>query len=199
MDLAIRTADESTIRLLDGLVGFWLALWLIVGTWAGLTAWHLSDLGDTVTRSGNAITSAGRALEDFSSVPVLGDTPGQVGTAVASAGQDIADRGQQVRSQLRRLSLLLGLAIAVMPTTPVLGLYLPLRNGRRREVSEVRRALRTYGDEAAFDRYLAERAVRLLPFDALKQLGGDPWQALAEGRYRALADAELQRLGLRRP
>lgn len=196
MHSRLTTADTSTVRLFDGLIGFWLVLWLVIGGWTGYTIWELSVLGDTVTRSGEAIGSAGDALGSLSGVPVIGDDTGQVGEEVVGAGQDIAARGQTVKSQLRQLAILLGLAIAVMPTTPVLGLYLPLRNARRREVGALSRSLQRHPDDARLERYLAERAVRSLPFDEVESLVGDPWRALHEGDTRALAAAELRRLGL---
>ncbi len=54
--------------------------------------------------------------------------------------------------------------------------------------------------EPAFEQYLARRAVDALPWGppAGARLT-DPWQAIADGDYRALADAELARLGLRLP
>ena len=198
MRSTLSTADISTLRLLDGLAGFWLALWLVIGAWTGVTIWQVSDLGDTVTSSGTAINTAGDALVSLGGVPVIGDNTAKVGNQVAGAGTDIADRGQQVKGQLRQLALLLGLAIAIMPTTPVLGLYVPLRHGRRREVAALRRSLRQHGDEPAFERHLAERAVRTLPYDEVEALVGDPWRALEDGNTRPLADAELHRLGISR-
>lgn len=198
MGLSIRSADPSTIRFLDGLVGFWLTLWLIVGAWSGVTLWQLSELGDTVTNSGHAIRSAGEALTAVGNVPLVGEKPGELGAEVTATGADIADRGQQVKHQLQQLSLLLGLAIALMPTTPVLGLYVPLRVARHRETRELRAALAAHGNTSALDRYLAERAVHSLSFSSVHHLVGDPWQAIAEGRARPLADAELARLGISR-
>jgi hypothetical protein len=197
MDLTIRTADSSTTRLLDGLVGFWLVLWLVLGGWTGYTIWQLSELGDTVSSSGQAIHSAGDALESLGGVPVVGQKPLELGQEVSATGIEINDRGQQVKGQLRQLSLLVGLAAALLPTTPVAGLYLPLRLARRREVQALRARLNRSGDES-LDRYLAERAVRNLPQEQLDSLVGDPWRAIDAGRTRALADAELARLGLRR-
>lgn len=198
MDLDVRTADESTVRRLDGLVLLWLVLWLVVGGWAGYTIWHVSELGDTVTTSGRAIGSTGDALEALGGVPVVGDRTAELGSEVIAAGEDIAVRGQEVQSQLRQLAILLGLAIMLIPAAPVLGLYLPLRASRRRDVAAVRGLLSTSADVAVVDRYLAERAVRRLPFAAVQEVDKDPWRALAEGRTRPLADAELQRLGLQR-
>ncbi len=195
----IRTSDASTIRLLDSLVGFWFVLWLVVGGWAGYTMWNLSELGDTVTSSGESIHSTGQALESLGGVPVVGERTLDLGKEVSTTGADIADRGQQVRSQMRQLSLLLGLAIALMPTTPVLGLYVPLRLSRRRDLRSLEEALRSSDSDPAMDRYLAERAIRSMSYAEVAALVGDPWRAVDEGRSRPLADAELARVGLRRP
>jgi len=197
--LSIRNADESSIHVLDGLVLAWLAFWLVLGAWAGFTIWQVSGLGDTLTRSGVALGTAGRGLETAADVPLVGDDVGELGAEVSATAQDVAARGQEIKGQLRQLSLLLGLSIMLMPTTPVLGLYLPLRLARRGEVDELRRALERHPDDPALDRHLAERALQTLPFADVHRMVGDPWQAITEGRGRPLADAELARLGLRRP
>lgn len=193
----MRTADEATVRRLDGLVLVWLVLWIVIGGWAGYTLWQLSELGDTVTTSGEAIRSTGEALESLADVPVVGDRTRELGAEAVAAGEDIALRGQEVQSQLRVLSVLLGPTIAILPAAPVLGFYLPMRYARRRDVAEVRWLLSsTSVNPAVADRYLAERAVHLLAPATVLGIDGDPWGALVEGHTRALADAELQRLGL---
>lgn len=199
MDLTIRSSDTSTIRLLDGLVALWFVLWLVIGGWAGHTLWSLSELGDTVSSSGQATQSAGDALQVVGGVPVIGERPLELGKEVSATGEEITQRGQQVKGQMRQLSLLLGLAIALIPTVPVLGLYLPQRLSRRRSVEQLRRSLQDAGALESLDRYLAERAIRTLPYHALHALVGDPWQAIEDGRTRSLADAELARFGLQRP
>lgn len=200
MSEPIRTADESTIRLLDGMVAAWLTLWLAVGIWSGYTIWQLSELGDTVSTSGVAIGSAGEALQSLEAIPVIGEEPGDLGRETLTAGQEIEARGQEVKSQLRQLSILLGMAICLIPTTPVVGLYLPLRLARRREVGALGTALRRHGDDPGLDRYLAERALRTVPYtDIQETLGDESWAMLDHDRARALADVEIARLGLRRP
>ena len=198
MDLDVRTADQSTIRRLDGLALFWVVLWVVIGGWAGYTLWQLSEVGDTVTTSGRALGSTGDALESLGNVPVVGDRTAELGSEVVVAGDDIARRGQEVRSQMRQLAVLLGLAIALIPATPLLGLYLPFRKARTRDITEVQRLLSSSPSADITDRYLAERAVRRLPPSTVQEIDPDPWGALAEGRTRSLADAELRRLGLRR-
>lgn len=199
MRASIRTADEATVRVLDGLVIFWIALWLVVGFWSGVLIWQLSDLGDTVTRSGQALRSTGEALQVLGEVPVVGDGPGELGDEVVSTAGDIAARGQEIQTQLRQLSITLGLSIMLMPTTPVVGLYLPLRLARRRELLEVRRALSGAGLDPTLRRYLAERALAHLPYASVRQISDDPWGDIVAGRGHALARAEIVRMGLRPP
>ncbi len=199
MTPSVRTADTSTLRLLDALALCWLVLWLALGAASGWTLWQLSDLGDTITSSGQAIDSAGRALQQLGGVPVIGREPAQLGEQAVATAADISARGQEVKSELRQLAVLLGLAIMVMPTTPVLGLYLPLRLERRRTVATLRRSLAEHGDGPGLDRHLAEQALVTLSYaDACAVAGGDPREAVEAGRTRALADAELARLGVDR-
>ncbi len=197
MRAAIRTTDEATIRLLDGLVMFWVALWLTIGVWSAVTIWQASDIGDTITNSGQALESAGAALGKIGSIPVIGDE-GDLGKEVVTTAANISERGQEFKGDLRRLAVMLGLSIMFMPTTPVVGLYFPLRLARRREVAEIRRALDQHGDDPQLDRHLAERALNNLPFMAVLSLGSSPAHEISDGDARTLADAELARLGLRR-
>ncbi len=199
MRATISTADESTIRVLDGLVIFWLVLWLFIGAWSAVTIWHVGDIGDTISNSGRALETAGTALTKVGSVPIIGDEAGELGNEVVTTAGDVASRGQEVKGQLRQLAVMLGLSIIVMPTTPVVGMYLPLRLARRREISGIRQALAQHGGDARLDRYLAERALDHLPFTSVRSLSPDPWRDIAEGKATKLADAELERLGLRRP
>lgn len=193
---SIRAADTSTLRLLDSVVVAWVVLWVVVGGWSGFTIWQVSDLGETITTSGDALHSAGTAMESVGSLPVVGERTAELGREVVVAAVDISARGHDVTSQLRQLALLLGLSIAIMPTTPVLGVYLPLRLGRRREDADLRRLLEIHGRDPVVDRYLAERALRSMPFADIRAISPDPWADLAQGRVEALADAELNRVGL---
>lgn len=200
IDVTLRTTDDATVRVLDGLVAAWVVLWLVLGGWFCFSTWQLADLGDTVTTSGDAIESTGRALESLDAVPVLGDEPAALGVEVSATGADVAARGQEVKGRLRQTAVLLGIAIALMPTTPIVGLYVPLRQARRREVAAVRRVLADSGADPALERYLADRALHTMPADSVRSLVGGHGQEAppSEPWVRALADAELARLGLRR-
>lgn len=192
------SADDLTIRLIDGAVLFWVVVWLTIGTWSGITFWQLADIGDTITNSGQAIRSAGEGLVHIGNLPIIGDKAGGVGNDAVTASADIATRGQEIKQQLHQLAWLLGLSIIFMPTTPVVGMYLPLRLARRRERADLMKALRVREDEQLLDRYLAARAMENLSFTEIRAVTAAAGPDLSDSDARSLADAELARLGLRR-
>lgn len=97
---------------------------------------------------------------------------------------------------MQRLSVLLGMTIAVLPTAPLL-LYVPFSVGRFREARALRRLLAQCGDVIAMERFLAKRAIANLSYARLRKVREAPWRDIEEGRYGALALAELDRVGVR--
>ncbi len=191
-------SDEWSVRTLDRLVVFWVILWFVLGAVTGITLWRAADLGDTLTSSGNTLTAVGQSLRDLSELPLIPDRPGEVGANVQESAAQITVRGQEVKSQMRLLGVLLGIALVGIPVTPIVGLYLPLRLRRGREIARLRSALRDHPDDPEMDNWLAERARSSLVFEEVSRIARE-----ASGDRRAvqrgLADAELRRLGLRRP
>ena len=112
-----------------GLVATWVVLWLVVGAWVGYEVWQLSDLGTTVAESGRALDAAGSGLQSLGDVPVVGDQTAQVGDQVRANADGIVAAAGEARSGARRLSVLLGLAVALVPSVPVLAVHLALRRG----------------------------------------------------------------------
>lgn len=208
MDLSPRSADESTIQWMDRLVLVWVAFWLLIGVWTAVTVWRIAGIGDTLTTSGGALHTAGEALNQVGQVPVIGDRAGVLGQQVVTTSAEVTARGQHVKGELHQLAVLLGAFLILLPTLPVVGLYLPGRLARRREVEEVRAALAGGGDDLQLDRLLATRAVEHLSFAQARTLGvgevagsgvGEGVGAEADRtQVRALADVELHRLGLTR-
>lgn len=184
--------------MIDGVVVFWLVLWSVVGGWVGLSLWELSAVGDTLLQSGRTLDSAGRALQDAGDLPLIGQWPQRLGDEVRATAAEIVQTGRDTTAHGRRLSVLLGVTVAVGPMVPVLP-YLPARIARRREARAVARSLHEPAGSRALDAYLAHRAIALLPWDRLRTVTDDPWRDLTDGRLQALADAELHRLGLSRP
>src|SRR5450759_686190 len=112
---------------------------------------------------------------------------------------EVEASGEDSRGSIERTAVIAGLGVGILPVAMILFLYLPVRVRWRRYVGAVADALPGSAGDAAFEQYLARRAADTLPWDRLRALSADPWRAIASGDYRALADAELARLGLRRP
>ena len=188
------------MRTWDGLVLFWVVLWVVLAAWTGLTLWRTADTGDTISSSGVALHSVGQSLRDLADLPLVPDRPGEIGGEVVTTADQITERGQEIKSQLHQLALLLGIAIAGISIAPVLGFYVPLRARRHREVVRLRAEIGRWPDDEGLDRYLAERARRSLSYDEITRLVADPAEPRLESEdVRRLADAELERLAVRRP
>lgn len=112
-----------------GLLATWVVLWLVVGAWTGYELWQLGDLRATLADSGRALDAAGSGLQSLGSVPVVGEDTSALGDQVRQNAEDIVAAAGDVQSGMRRLAVLLGLAVALVPSVPVLAGYLALRRG----------------------------------------------------------------------
>ncbi|PRY20207.1 hypothetical protein [Pseudosporangium ferrugineum] len=192
----LRRADAGFVRILDGLVVFWVVPWVALAGWIGFSLWELADVGNTLVQSGQTLDSAGQALQRAGDIPLIGDVPEQLGNQVRTTAADIIDRGQQSLAYGRQLAVLLAVAVGLAPVVPVLLPYLPARLARRREAETVRRLLRDPDRRPSLDVYLAHRAVSTLPLQRMEALTADPWDDLTHGRVGMLAAAELARMGI---
>lgn len=192
-------SDPRTTVLRDALVVFWLVLWLSVGALTGYQLWDLSRASEAAAASGRAADQAGEALQQLSDLPLVPDGPGQLGDRVREAAAEVLQSATLIREDVRRLSVLLGLSVALVPVAPVLISYLPGRLARRRYVGALRRTLRQEGRTAAVEAYLAHQAVQHLSYVQLAEVSRDPVADLHAGRHAALAQAEADRVGLSLP
>jgi hypothetical protein len=199
MVLSVRAADHRTIALVDALAAFWVAFWLVVAGLTGYEVWRLSRLSDTAQVSAQAADRAGQALQQLSEIPLLGPEPGELGDEVRRAAAQVRESAARTRGDVQRLAVLLGVAVFLIPSSPVLGCYLPLRLRRRREVAALRGHLGGTGPDPALEAYLAHRALANLPYPRLLEVSAEPAGDVARGRHAALAAAELDRLGLMPP
>ncbi len=196
MNRLLRRVDRDTLLVLDALALSWVTLWLVLAVATAVEVWRLSALSDSAEVSADAVQRVGRALQSLSGLPVVGDAPAEVGKEIAAAAADIDAAADQARADARRLSILLGLAVFLVPVTPVLALYAPMRSEQTAEVNSIRDRLERCGRDQAIDAFLASRAVRNLTLDDLLEVSSDPVEDLRTGHYGALAAAELRRLGI---
>jgi hypothetical protein len=191
----LRLVVPSAPRIVafDTVVATWVVLWIAIAIGVAHDTRQLADVGETVSQTGSAIQQVGGAL---GSVPLLPSGVSDTADSVQAAGASAIEGGQTSADATRRLAILLALAIAVIPSVPVLGLYLPLRLWRLREARQVETALRDGGDDPGFREFLARRAAENLSFQELREVSTQPWVDLREGRFDGLAEAELMRLGV---
>ena len=190
---------RSATHVLDVLLAIWVASWIAIGVLAGNELRELRTLSDTVVGAGTALDQTGRALETIGEVPLVGEGPAELGRRVREEAADVRAAGRSSSQSIHNLGLLLGLAIAVIPATPVLGFYLPLRLRRAREAAAVAERLTAGGLDPGLEELLARRAIHTLPYHALQAVSADPVADLEAGRFDRLARAELHRLGLDAP
>lgn len=182
-------------RTVDVLVAVWVAVWLAAGVAVGWNIWQLRDLTGALDSAADSIDGVGGALQRLAGLPLVGDGIDELAGDISRTAAEAEAGATSARGSVNTLSWLLGLVVIVLPSVPVLGLYLPWRARRRREIAEVRQALADT-EESCVAEYLAWRAITRLPFDELRAMSRDPWSDLREGRHRDLADRELARLGL---
>jgi hypothetical protein len=184
-------STRRALSRVDFAVIAWVLVCCLLGLKAGQGVASLSRIGDDVRSIGHAVHDTGDAIGSID-VPLVGGGIKSAGQSVAKAGADVERRGRDTHRKITRTAWLVGLAIALLPTLPLLGLYVPLRRRRVRERDAVVDALDEGRADPAVERMLAERALLSLPYAQLVKLG-EPWRDVAEGRYSELAAIERER------
>jgi len=191
--------SARSVRWLD--IG--VVVWVVVWVGLGVLLWHdiraQVQLSSDVVKVGSAVKDTGQALGVVGGLPLVGGSIGSFADRIEKLGTEVTTSGQNSQAGIARIAVIAGLAAGILPAALALFLYLPVRVRWRRYVKSVAEALPGSAGDPAFEQYLARRATDTLPWDRLRDLSGDPWRAIADGDYRALADAELARLGLSRP
>jgi hypothetical protein len=172
----------------------WVLAWAFAGIAIGREIQGLTGVTDSARDAGLATQRAADALDSLAALPLVGGAVGDSADTIRAAGQSAVDGADRGRTRVRRLGALVGLLTALVPTLPLLVLYLP---GRLAEAGDRRRILDRLG-EPEMEELLATRAVAHLPYRDLLAISADPVEDLREGRHGPLADAELARLRLSR-
>lgn len=144
MDIPHLTPGARTLTLLDAALAVWVAAWIALGVAIGIEVGNLTSLSHTVVLEGQTLETVGRTLRPLGGVPFVGGEITHAAGQVQRAGASAVGSGRSSASSIGALSVLLAIAVAVLPSVPVFGFYLPWRLRRRNEA----RAL----DGAAVDR-----------------------------------------------
>ena len=188
---ALRIPATPRITLPDMALELWAVIWIALAVAVVQNTRDVAKLGGTVSQTGAAISQVGGVINSIPLIP--GDVSG-ASDSVQQAGASAEVSGNDGEDAANRLGIYLGIAIAVIPSLPLIGLYLPFRLSRIREARVARRSLMRYGHDLRFQEFLARRAVERLPYEEIMAVSEQPWEDMKRGRFRALAAAELNRL-----
>jgi hypothetical protein len=183
------------LLLTDAAMVLWVAAWIGLGVAIGIEVQHLTDLGHTVAIDGRAVETVGKSLSTLSNIPFVGASIGHTADQIRQAGASAVASGDSSVSAIHTLGVLLAVAVALLPSVPVFGFYVPMRVNRSREARALRRALRDHRGDPRFEAFLAERAISSLGYRRLQRVAGT-WEDIQDGRNDRLAAAELRRLGI---
>ena len=187
----LRIPATSRLAAPDLVVAAWAVLWVALALAVVQSTRDVAKLGGTVSQTGSAVSQVGGLIND---VPLLpGDVSG-ASQSVQAAGASARANGAQGQDAADRLAIYLGIAIAIIPSVPIIGLYLPIRVTRIRERRVAQRALALHGGDPQFQEFLARRAVEKLDYEDIMAVSAHPWDDMKQGRFTALATAELHRL-----
>jgi hypothetical protein len=190
--------SARSVRWLDAGVAIWIAVWIVLGVliWSDISA--QAQLSTDVIKVGAAVKDTGQALGVVGGLPLVGGQIGDFADRIEGVGAEVEASGQESRRGIERTAVIAGLGVGILPAALVLLIYVPARLRWRRYVGAIAAALPGAAHDPAFEQYLARRAADALPWDHLQSITRDPWGDIRRGECRALADAELERLGLHR-
>lgn len=114
--------SRAFVTLLGVFVVAWTVVWILMGIWTRHEVLTLRRLSSTVIQSGRAVEQTGDALQGLRSIPFVGSDVARIGREVSAAGVDARRSGRSSRSSVDGLATLLGVAIAVVPTVPMIAL-----------------------------------------------------------------------------
>ncbi len=187
----LRIPTTSRVAAPDLLVAAWAVLWVAVALAVVQNTRDVAKLGGTVSQTGSAVSQVGGLIND---IPLLPSNVSGASGSVQAAGASAEVNGTEGQDAANRLGIYLGIAIAILPSIPIIGLYLPIRITRVRERRVAQRALALHGHDPQFQEFLARRAIEKLDYEDVMAVSAHPWDDMKQGRFAALASAELHRL-----
>src|SRR4051794_8781350 len=113
----------------DALVATWVVVWALAGWTAGRALDRVSEVTHSAEGASAAVVRTGESIRDVD-VPVVGTVLKDAGDEVVAAGHAAQAQARDSGSSVRKASILLGLAVFLVPTLPLLLTYGPARHNR---------------------------------------------------------------------
>jgi hypothetical protein len=116
--------SRALVAILGAFVVVWAVVWIVMGVWTKHEVQTLRQLSNTVIQSGRAVEQTGDALQGLRSVPFLGGDVARIGRQVSASGASARQSGRSSRAAVDNVATLLGVAIALVPTVPMIALFI---------------------------------------------------------------------------
>jgi hypothetical protein len=187
-----RVPQRRAQALLDIILLGWAVLWVAAGFAVADRVRGLAEVSGTVAKVGQATATIGETIR---TLPLVGGSLEDPARDITDAGREAVTSARGARQSARSLGTLLGFSIALIPSLPVLVLYVPGRVAGARERRELARAM-ARGRDPWMEEVLARRALVHLPYRRLREISDDPLADVRDGRHQALATAELEWFGV---
>ena len=188
--------------LADVATWVWVSLWAVIAYRLYSTLAGFAEVGRAIGQGGSNIQSAGTSVGDaLRGLPLVGEQVKDLTrSAFGVAGEPFVFVGRELEQLLLIIAALLGLLVLAVTLVPWLTRYVPWRARRLFELRTAHRAIRVAHrdvSDAAVERLLASRALHRLSYSELLEHTPDPLGDFIRGRYKRLAQAELESVGLR--
>jgi hypothetical protein len=194
-----RFLNAGRVRKLDVFIVVWCVFWVVVAVFAAADIRNMDKLPTTVVDVTDGLKKVTDGLSGLAAMPLIG---GGIGNLVGEIDHTVTNangNATSTRDSIDRVAVYAGLSVALIPSVLMLVFYAPFRLPWREDRRAITAALALDPNDEVLDEYLARRAIDALPYDRLRALGENPWRMIEAGEFGVLADAELARLGVRRP
>ena len=127
--------SATTIRNLRRFAVIWTVLCVCAGVACGLQVLQLRSAAGALEDTGGALERTGETLDELSRLPLVGKQMERAARGASDEGARARAAGKSARSQLTITAWLVGLALSILPTVPLLVIAWTLSDvdTRRRE------------------------------------------------------------------
>jgi hypothetical protein len=177
----------------------WVALWSVIAFRIHAAIAGYAEAGYALERGDAAIREAGSQVgSSLDGIPLVGQGAGEIaGRALGGAGDPFVVVGSEFVDLITLIARVLAIVALAVVIVPWLSRYLPWRAARLAELRSATTAMRRRPAGESLNRLPASRAIHRMSWEDLLVHSRDPLGEFAAGRYRALAKAELESVGLR--
>jgi hypothetical protein len=133
--------NDRTLRRWNFTAAVYMLASLAVDAAVEWHIWSLAELHRSLPEAADALTLTAGAVGLVGEVPVVGAGAGQLAGSITDTAEEVRRNAVTARRQVHVLLVVVPVAIALLPTLPLVVVYLPLRVASAREVTGLQQKL----------------------------------------------------------